>query len=75
VLSPEGKLFAGNDDGDILYLFEGRRELVHAHDAGIKRLCYDPLTRRLASMSYDRTLKIWEVGDSFRLVQSASLPA
>jgi WD40 repeat protein len=57
----DGQIFAGNDEGNIVVLSDGRLRKMSAHRAGIKRLLYEPRRRLLLSASYDRTLKLWKV--------------
>ncbi len=55
----------------------GHVRTVHAHDAGIKRLAYSPAKRLLVSISYDRTLKLFELAPTgeLTLVRSSAIPA
>lgn len=70
-------LLCGNDDGQIIVI--GRAGTVRnpAHDAGIKRLTYDASRRLLVSSSYDRTIRLWTLGDdgSLRHVHTADVPS
>lgn len=61
-ITPEGLIFAGDDEGRISILRgEAALSSVPAHDAGIKRLVYSPMSKQLVSLSYDRKMKIWQV--------------
>lgn len=73
----EGTIFAGNDDGEITIIAaDGARTVVSAHDAGIKRLVVSVDLRLLVSLSYDRTLKIWDLTtDGLSLVSVAEFPS
>lgn len=76
VVTEDGLVIAGDDEGRIS-LIDGDRPIrtVAAHDAGIKRLVYSPLTRQLVSLSYDRTMKLWAVADNdLSVVSEAPLP-
>ena len=59
----DGIIFTGNDDGEILIIKGREVTRVAAHSAGIKRLCISAEGQLLASVSYDRTLSIWQVGN------------
>jgi WD40 repeat protein len=76
VITPQGAIFAGNDEGQVIVIDGDRTETVDAHAAGIKRLIFDRQTRRLVSLSYDRSAKFWEVTphNTLSLQQEARLP-
>ncbi|UAA37136.1 WD40 repeat domain-containing protein [Paraneptunicella aestuarii] len=68
VVSSDGAIFAGNDEGEISLLQGGElQQTFQAHDAGIKRLVYSETSKRLVSLSYDRTVKIWQLDDKQQL--------
>ncbi|MBD2611505.1 WD40 repeat domain-containing protein [Nostoc punctiforme FACHB-252] len=75
-ISKEGIIYAGNDEGEIIIIGDPEKKYVKAHNAGIKRLAYNSERQALASLSYDRTLKIWQVttDGSLELKASANLP-
>lgn len=84
VITSSGLVLAGNDDGEIVLIRRGNprddagsaHEIVkvEAHSAGVKRLVYDGGTR-VASMSYDRTLCIWELsGTTLDLHATHTIP-
>ncbi len=77
VMAPDGAIYAGNDDGEIIMILGSLQRTFAAHEAGIKRLVLDPKGRALVSVSYDRTLKVWdlEAGGNPRLRLTTSLPA
>jgi len=54
-----GRIYAGNDDGEIVIVDGSTRRAVPAHASGIKRLVIDRRNGLLASISYDRTAKVW----------------
>lgn len=60
-LSSSGTIFAGNDEGRIIVVGPTGRRTVPAHDAGIKRLVLDDARDLLVSLSYDRTMRLWDV--------------
>lgn len=74
-IHPSGTIYAGNDDGVLLVLRDGRTEAVAAHAAGIKRLVLDIGRNLLVSLSYDRTMCLWDVaGAQPRRLATAALP-
>ncbi|MEU8031665.1 WD40 repeat domain-containing protein [Streptomyces sp. NPDC049099] len=60
-ISSSGTIFAGNDEGRIIVVDPAGRTTVPAHDAGIKRLVLDDARNLLVSLSYDRTMRLWDV--------------
>jgi len=85
-ITSSGVVLAGNDDGHILLIEPGAATggpgsdgnsgamVVEAHSAGVKRLVFDGKSR-VASMSYDRTLRIWELsGTTLELLATHALP-
>lgn len=75
-ITDAGMIYAGNDQGQIILLGAGEPRAFPSHDAGIKRLVYGNASRILVSLSYDRTLKLWdqEPDGALRLRACASLP-
>lgn len=65
VTAADGTVFAGDDLGRITIFGAGIHAApplqVQAHDAGVKRLVFDERSRSLASISYDRTLAVWQL--------------
>ncbi|GHJ37047.1 WD40 repeat domain-containing protein [Streptomyces sp. TS71-3] len=59
-----GVIYAGNDDGEIISIADGRTGRARAHEAGIKRLVYHAPTETLVSLSYDRTFRVWDASDA-----------
>ncbi|MDI3423827.1 WD40 repeat domain-containing protein [Streptomyces luteolus] len=77
-ITRSGVVFAGNDDGAIIRIEDvedGNSAHFPAHDAGIKRLVHHPATGNLVSLSYDRSMKIWDTSESLRLVDTTEFPA
>ncbi|URV25290.1 WD40 repeat domain-containing protein [Burkholderia gladioli] len=62
VIAPDSRIFAGNDEGEIILIDGDRRATLKAHDAGVKRLVLDGRRGLLVSLSYDRTMRLWKVG-------------
>ena len=57
-IAADGAIFAGNDEGDVVVLRDGRAERMRLHAAGIKRLVLNEPEQLLVSLSYDRTLRV-----------------
>ncbi|MEH6376124.1 WD40 repeat domain-containing protein [Streptomyces sp. KLMMK] len=60
-ISSGGTIFAGNDEGQIIVVGPTERTVLPAHEAGIKRLVLDDARNLLVSLSYDRTMQLWDV--------------
>lgn len=77
VASHSGHIFAGNDSGDLIRLGEDNQERQRCHAAGIKRLAMSRDGSMLASLSYDQTLIVWQVGadGSLTKIRKAAYPA
>jgi len=69
VIDADGRIFAGDDDGRIVTIIDGEASFIEAHKAGIKKITYDEVSRRLVSLSYDRSLAIWQVKGTRELVE------
>jgi len=70
-ITKEGIIFAGNDDGEIVLIKDG--EIISktfAHKAGIKRLIYSDEIKKIISLSYDRTFKIWNFENEIFTLES-----
>lgn len=77
VLSPDGTIYAGNDEGKIVTVRpDGTRDVTAAHDAGVKRLVLGPRQRLLVSLSYDRTARLWSLESAaLTPVSATSIPS
>jgi WD40 repeat protein len=76
VISRDGTIYAGNDDGEIVVIRGGDRSSVKGHASGVKRLVLDAGRDLLVSLSYDRRMLLWDVsGRELRQVQETDLPA
>jgi toxoflavin biosynthesis protein ToxC len=74
-IGPDGALYAGNDEGEIVVIRAGGQTRIRAHQAGIKRLVLDAGRGLLVSLSYDRMMRLWDVtGDRLTQVDEASIP-
>lgn len=75
-ITPNGVIYAGNDEGQIVVIDKGVTRAYPAHDAGIKRLVHEAGEHLLVSLSYDRTLRVWSTRNGqLSLVAQSSLPA
>ncbi|MEO3857939.1 WD40 repeat domain-containing protein [Acrocarpospora sp. B8E8] len=75
-IHPNGVIYAGNDDGQLIVLDGESVTKVDAHAAGIKRLAIGIEKNLLVSLSYDRTMRIWDISSGFpRPKVSTNLPA
>ncbi|RLU81310.1 hypothetical protein CTZ27_32705 [Streptomyces griseocarneus] len=76
-ITPAGTIFAGNDEGEIIVVAaDGGTQTHPAHEAGIKRLVHNADRELLVSLSYDRTLRVWNTAGGTPVpVGSSSLPA
>ncbi|MER5768725.1 WD40 repeat domain-containing protein [Streptomyces sp. NPDC001985] len=71
----DGTLYAGNDAGQIVVIRSGVSERVDAHRSGVKRLVLDAGRALLVSLSYDRSLRIWDVSGPLPVqVDEAAVP-
>ncbi|MEW2287346.1 WD40 repeat domain-containing protein [Streptomyces sp. NPDC047841] len=76
-ITRSGTVYAGNDEGEIITIADGHTGTTPAHRAGIKRLVYNAPTESLVSLSYDRTLRVWDASDPVagpRPVHTAEFP-
>lgn len=64
-MSPDGKLLAtGHEDGNVILWCTNTLEqkmLLQDHSAHIIDMQFSPYTARLATSSYDKTVRVWEV--------------
>lgn len=75
-IAKDGTIFAGSWDGTIAVIIDGKARLVTAHAAGIKRIVFDDVRAQLVSVSYDRTLKVWNYENgTLEELRVADLPA
>src|SRR6266699_2208784 len=57
----DGSILAGDDLGRITLVRDGEFTGHAAHAAGIKRIVVDDVSRRAVSLSYDRSMAIWQL--------------
>ena len=76
VYDAAGRLYVGDDDGDLVLVANGSTSSFKAHRAGIKRVIAGR-GPRLVTASYDGTVKVWDVaGDgSAALAHTIDVPA
>ncbi|MCD2164111.1 WD40 repeat domain-containing protein [Comamonas koreensis] len=75
-IAQDGRIYAGNDVGQIITLSASGTERMPAHDSGIKRLIYQDSDQLLVSLSYDRFLKIWQCSAGrIDLIAQSAIPA
>lgn len=53
------RVFAGNDEGNIVEISGESVTTIPAHGAGIKRVVYEPRRKLLLSAGYDGMVKLW----------------
>jgi toxoflavin biosynthesis protein ToxC len=72
----DGALYAGNDAGEIVLISGAGKTVIPAHAAGIKRLVFNDDRTLLVSLSYDRTMLLWDTsGARMTQVGKAEIPA
>jgi WD40 repeat protein len=71
----DGTLYAGNDDGEIVVITGDQKNVIPAHASGVKRLVLDNERQLMVSLSYDRTMVLWNTeGQSLARVGDADIP-
>lgn len=75
-IARDGRIFAGNDEGQIIVIENGKTSTYSAHAAGIKRLVYQASENLLVSLSYDRAMRVWATaGAELQPLATASMPS
>jgi toxoflavin biosynthesis protein ToxC len=74
-LASNGSIYAGNDEGQIIVINAQGTSSHPAHNAGIKRLVLNSARGLLVSLSYDRTLRVWDTSAGLAPVTRATLPS
>jgi WD40 repeat protein len=76
VIFPDQTLYLGNDLGEIIIVKGEKTKRLKAHQSGIKRLIHCPERNIILSLSYDRTMKLWDKNDfgDLKLNDESSLP-
>jgi WD40 repeat protein len=77
VIDADGRILAGDDQGRIAIIIDGRISLTQAHQAGVKKISFDETPGILVTLSYDRTIAIWNVSGAreIREVARTEFPA
>jgi toxoflavin biosynthesis protein ToxC len=71
----DGTLYAGNDEGELIVIRGGSETRIPAHRSGVKRLVLDSDRGLLVSLSYDRTMRIWDItGETVHQVDETEFP-
>lgn len=71
----DGALYAGNDDGEIIVITGDEKTAIPAHASGVKRLVLDNDRQLMVSLSYDRTMVLWNTaGAHLARVDGADIP-
>ncbi|MDC9590250.1 WD40 repeat domain-containing protein [Xenorhabdus sp. XENO-10] len=75
-LTNDGIIFAGDDEGKLIVIDTAGKRSIQAHSAGIKRVVWNEQTKRLISLSYDRSVILWEfIGGNLKKISESSLPS
>lgn len=69
VVTSDGCIIIGDDNGQLIVTRDGVEWRVKAHSAGVKRLVLSQEHGRIASLSYDRSMAIWAVNDDLTLTE------
>jgi WD40 repeat protein len=72
----DGTIYAGDDLGRIAIISNHALQYVQAHGAGIKKIALDVARGRLVSLSYDRSMIVWQLDNEnqLRAIASTTLP-
>lgn len=70
----DGCIYAGNDSGEIVIILRGKVSKISAHQAGIKRIAYEPQSQWLLTASYDRAVKLWSIETEPKLLLETQAP-
>ena len=66
-IDPNGIIYAGDDLGRIAIITGERISYIQAHRAGIKKLVMNFHTKQIVTLSYDRSMAIWQISPNFTL--------
>jgi len=58
----DGRILAGDDQGRIAIILDGEISYTAAHLAGVKKVAFDEAAGILVTLSYDRSLAVWQIG-------------
>ena len=62
-MTRNGSIFAGDDNGRIAIMENDTLRFVQAHQAGVKKIALHEALGILVSLSYDRTLAVWNISN------------
>jgi len=71
VIDSDGRIFAGDDQGRITIIVDGQITFTQAHQAGVKNISFDEAAGVLVTLSYDRTIAIWNVSGAHEIQEVA----
>src|ERR1035437_2256911 len=60
-MTRDGSIFAGDDHGRIALIERDTLRFVQAHQAGVKKIALHEALGILVSLSYDRSLAVWQI--------------
>jgi WD40 repeat protein len=63
-MTRDGRIFAGDDHGRIALIENNTLHFIQAHQAGVKKIALNEDLGILVSLSYDRTMAIWQISQS-----------
>ena len=66
-IDPNGIIYAGDDLGRIAIISGTSVAYVQAHRAGIKKLVMNFQTKQIVTLSYDRSMAIWQINSNLTL--------
>ncbi len=66
-IDPNGIIYAGDDLGRIAIISGPNIEYIQAHRAGIKKLVVNFQTNQIVTLSYDRSMAIWQINADLSL--------
>ncbi|WP_151760150.1 WD40 repeat domain-containing protein [Acinetobacter nosocomialis] len=70
VITSDGNIIAGDDNGQLILIQGGDKFTIKAHSAGVKRLILSEEFNRLVSLSYDRSLIVWTITSELTLEET-----
>jgi len=75
-IDADGIAYAGDDYGRIAIIHNDDVKFIHAHRAGVKKIVLNEQQKILVSLSYDRSLVIWNIQnlDNIQEVARTRLP-
>ena len=78
-IGADGRAFAGDDRGRIALIDGDAVHYTQAHQAGVKKVALDEVRAILVSLSYDRTMAVWQIHDTEKppgltLIRRCTLP-